>query len=402
MRVILNGLSTLRQKSGIGHYIDSLHACFRSLSAPDEVFLFPGAAASRMAKPFGRFVRGGGRGEGARRSILSPRRWLGDSVQLALRMAKSGSKKLFRLASRRFDLYHEPNYIPVPTDLPTVVTVHDLSVLMHPEWHPVDRVRSFEAAFSSGLERCHHVITDSQAIRREIIDVLGIAPDRVTAVPLGMRSVFRPMREETVASMLAPMKLKPGYLLHVGTIEPRKNLLMLMQAYADLPSGLRDRHPLILIGGWGWRTDKIRDFYESVGRRAGVRHIGYAPEECLPALYNGARALVFPSHYEGFGFPPLEMLACGGAVLASNVAAVKEIMPVGTKLLPTDDLAAWRDAMSHALRDDDFYTRLRRGGPAHAGQFQWDECARLTWDIYKRVLNEKTPVELVIHRRAAA
>lgn len=401
MRVLLNGLISLLPKSGIGHYIDRL---FRHLAADGrDITFFPKGFARTMAASLSHFAPNRSSQRASRSSsVLSPRCWLHGVMQLGRQLGERTMRNHFRRVARQCELYHEPNYIPFECDLPTVVTVHDLSVLLHPEWHPPERVRNFERSFQAGLQRCNHVITDSYAIRREVIDELDIAPDRVTAVHLGVRSGFRPLPEVEVRDGLRSLRLEPGYLLHVGTIEPRKNLLMLMRSYVDLPRELRERHPLLLIGNWGWQTESIRDYYESTARHAGVCHFGYVPDDKLPAIYNGARCLVFPSHYEGFGFPPLEMLACGGAVLASDAAAIAEMMPAGLELLPANDPAAWREAMRWTLRDEDYLNALKRGGPAHASRFRWDECARQTANVYRKVLEEKTPADQTIPRRAAA
>lgn len=400
MRVLLNGLIALAPKSGIGHYIDSLHA---HLVADDcEVTLFPDGIARRVAKGLLRLAPNQSNRSARALSLLSPRRWLRSFARLGRNIAERTLRKHFRRVARSCELYHEPNYIPFASDLPTIVTVHDLSVMLHPEWHPPERVRHFERSFLPGLQQCLHVITDSLAIRREVIDELGVAATQVTAVPLGVRPAFRPLSGEETNAALRQIRIEPGYLLHVGTIEPRKNLLMLMRAYVDLPRELRERHPLLLIGGWGWQTESTRDYYESTARQAGVRHIGYVAEEMLPALYNGARCLVFPSHYEGFGFPPLEMLACGGAVLASETAAVAEMMPAGCELLNANDANAWREAMRWALRDDDFLNVLKGGGPEHAARFTWRECAKQTISVYRKALEVTKPTELPVPHRAAA
>ena len=402
MRVLLNGLISLLPKSGIGHYIDCLH---RQLvqADDDEITLFPTGFVRSLAKSILRFAPSNGSSDSPSqaKSLLSPKRWLRGMLRLGRQIGERAMRSRFQRAARGCQIYHEPNYIPFACDLPTVVTVHDLSVLLHPEWHPAERVRNFERAFLPGLERCQHVITDSNAIRKEIIEVTGLPSDRVSAVPLGVRPVFAPLPMHETTRELQKLHLQPGYLLHVGTIEPRKNLLMLMRAYGDLPRELRERHPLLLIGNWGWQTEAVQDYYESTARHAGVRHIGYVPDELLPALYNGARCLVFPSHYEGFGFPPLEMLACGGAVLTSDAAAIAEIMPARKELLPADDPVAWREAMRWTLRDEDYLDVLKQGGPAHAALFTWEECARQTREVYRLAIGEKKPVEQEIQRRAA-
>ena len=227
------------------------------------------------------------------------------------------------LHRRRIDLYHEPNFIPLPVDAPIVATLHDLSVLLYPQWHPRDRVAHFERHFDKGLARCQHFLTVSEFCRQEIIDTLGIAPERVTRTYNGIRPGLAPLPSAVVAETLKHLHLPARYLLYVGTIEPRKNLLTLLKAYVKLPDALRRRWPLLLVGGWGWNTTEIADFYHQQAKHKSVMHLGYVADEHLPALYNGARALVYPSIYEGFGMPAVEMMACGGAVLASTAGAAR-------------------------------------------------------------------------------
>jgi alpha-1,3-rhamnosyl/mannosyltransferase len=354
----------------------------------DAVMLFPGALAGRLVK---RIFRSGAAHPAKSMTARAPSAlsaWRTASTRLVQRAGSLFFRQAFRAAAARLgcDLYHEPNYVPWRCDLPALATVHDLSVLLYPEWHPAERVKHFDMNFYRGLQRCVHLIADSHCVRREMIEKLGIPAERITAVHLGVRPAFRPLPAAAVLPVLRKLQLSRGYLLHVGTIEPRKNLLRLMQAYCDLPRPLRERHPLALVGGWGWRTEQIRDYYESTARHAGVVKLGYVPEEELPALYNGARALVFPSHYEGFGFPPLEMMACGGAVLASTAGSVREILPNNYPLLPPDDVVAWREGMRAILEDDDHCALLRQGAAEHARSFTWERCALETHAVYQKVL----------------
>ncbi|MCE9530896.1 MAG: glycosyltransferase family 4 protein [Planctomycetes bacterium] len=387
MRVLFNGVASLRPKTGIGHYIESLHAHLNELGRDDELMFFPGPVVRKIV---GRLLRPGKvKAPSPKSAAPKKRTWLPSPSRVMKRLGAVAFQKAFELQANRSgcELYHEPNYIPWKCELPVVATIHDLSALLHPEWHPVERVRRFETNFLKNLPRCRHLIADSESVRREIIDHLGVPANQVSTVHLGVRPHFRPLAIDQVKSMLADLNLEPGYLLHVGTIEPRKNLLMLMQSYCDLPSDLRERHPLVLVGGWGWRTEEIRVYYETTARRSGVQHLGYAAEENLPALYNGARALVFPSHYEGFGFPPLEMMACGGAVIASTTGSVREILPKGRHLLASDDLVGWREAMRRMLVDDDYWLHSRQGGERHAAGFTGERCARQTRSVYEEVVH---------------
>jgi alpha-1,3-rhamnosyl/mannosyltransferase len=301
-------------------------------------------------------------------------------------------------------LYHEPNYVPVECELPTVVTVCDLSALLHPEWHPAERVAFFERSFPKGLGQCVHVLTISEFSRREIVDTLGISPDRVTCTHLGVRDGMRALSVAECQPVLRRRELSWGqYLLYVGTIEPRKNIDTLMRAYCDLPPELRARCPLVLAGGWGWRAEKLRELYDTEARAKGVRHLGYVADAELPALYSGARALMFPSLYEGFGLPTLEMQACGGAVLASTAAAVAEVLEgSNAHLVAPLDVCGWRDAMAKSVTDNDWLAGLRRGAQRHAARFTWDACAHATLRVYRSLQGIGLSQAVQLNPQAAA
>jgi alpha-1,3-rhamnosyl/mannosyltransferase len=178
--------------------------------------------------------------------------------------------------------------------------------------------------------------------------------------------------------------LPATYLLYVGTIEPRKNLLMLLEAYCSLSDSTRRRCPLVLAGNWGWSSDGIAQYYHDRARHLGVIHQGYLADEHLPAVYNGARALVYPSLYEGFGLPPMEMMATGGAVLASTAGALVETVGNKACLLDARDTEAWRRAMERAILDEEWLFSLRNDAQELARPFTWDRAARETLNIYRR------------------
>jgi alpha-1,3-rhamnosyl/mannosyltransferase len=171
----------------------------------------------------------------------------------------------------------------------------------------------------------------------------------------------------------------------VGTIEPRKNVLMLLRAYCSLPARLRAVWPLVLVGGWGWNSVDVADFYHREARARGVIYRGYVPDKYLAAVYNGARALVFPSHYEGFGLPPLEMMACGGAVLASTAGALTETLGSQADFICASDVDGWRRSMARVLTDDDWCQALRDGATVIARPYTWEKCAADTLGVYRRL-----------------
>jgi alpha-1,3-rhamnosyl/mannosyltransferase len=395
MRVVVNRLSANGQRTGVGHHTAELLRCLHQQAAPDVIEEYP---QPWMLRARAALRRRPTRGSAAPPTPAPPRQ--GISYQLR-RGFRTLVEQYFRLlcVARRYDLYHEPNFLPLPCDRPILVTLHDLSALLHPEWHPADRIRAYERTFPRALSRAIHFVTVSEFVRQEVIRHLHIPPERVTRVYNGVRAGLGPLPTEEVAATLGRLDLPPRYLLYLGTIEPRKNVLRLMRAYCALPATLRERWPLLLVGGWGWHTEEVADYYEAEARHRGVRHVGYIADEHLAAIYNGARALVFPSFYEGFGLPPVEMLACGGAVLTSTAGALVETVGSQAHLIDPDDLDGWRDAMARLLTDDEWWQELRRGSVAAARPYTWERCAADTLDLYRTLTGTPTVAGA---RRAAA
>jgi glycosyltransferase involved in cell wall biosynthesis len=407
--VVMSVLSSLDRKTGVGHYVASLEETLHRHAGPDERVVFYPAGLTRNAVKFARGLMNRHRPKAAGKvnnsgvamqplnatlqSIFSPRKLLKSAYRSAFHV---GSKQLgpavfsrhfnFIRRSNKIDLYHEPNFMPLAVDMPTVITVHDLSVLMHPEWHPVERVRDYERKFYSAVPKARHIITPTEAVRKEVISQLGISPDKVTAVVEGPRSHFKPLPAEVVHASLKQLDLAPGFFLCLGTLEPRKNLKMLMQAYVDLPRGIREKHPLVLAGGWGWRTEDIREYYENVGKPAGVRALGYVDDALLPVLCNGALAMFYPSFYEGFGLPPIEMLNCGGAVVASTAETLVEVLGGQAMLIDPYDVPAWRDAMVALATEPARVQALRANASQFAQRYTWDKAAIGTWEVYRKAV----------------
>jgi alpha-1,3-rhamnosyl/mannosyltransferase len=394
MRVLINGLSMTGARSGIGHYTAELHRSLIDQGHADEVTCFPAPGLRRALGVWARIrpmlVPSKGEPAAGRGEVVSGERPLVGGLRA---LGRTLLARHFRAACRRgrFDLYHEPNFIPLPCDLPTVTTLHDLGVLLHPEWHPVDRIAAYERDFGRALKQSVHIVTVSDFGRREVIDALGLAPERVSRIYQGIRPNLRPMPRPDVHRALTLLGLPLRYLLYVGTLEPRKNLLTLVQAYCGLPGEVREAYPLLLVGGWGWKSGELANYLASEARDKNVRHIGYLPEEHLGAVYNGARALVFPSLYEGFGLPPLEMMACGGAVVASTADALKETVGGHAHFVEPHDLDGWRDALLRVTCDDDWWHQLRRGAEQVARPFTWERCAAETLTLYRTLAKGTTP-----------
>jgi glycosyltransferase involved in cell wall biosynthesis len=393
--VLLNALSTSGAKKGVGHYTAQLIRCLREQTLPGEIDCFPRGWVRQARSLWGR-VRPWfehGRPKAPAQPASHPQAnppWRAGALHFLRAQGQSLLRKHFHsfVVNGSYDLYHEPNFIPLPCDLRTAATLHDLSVLHHPEWHPADRVAHFEKSFRDGVKRCEHFFTVSEFVRHEIIKTLHVRPDQVTVTYCGVRPGLTPQPEAVVQESLRRLQLPLRYFLTVGTIEPRKNVLTVLRAYCALPEKVRAAYPLLLVGAWGWNSADVADYLDREGRHRGVRHLGYFPEKHLPVLYNGARALLFPSYYEGFGMPAVEMLACGGAVIASTAGALVEVAGRCAHLVEPGDVDGWRHAMHRAAVDAEWWSGLRRGVTEVAKEFTWERCAADTLRAYRRLCGD--------------
>lgn len=287
-------------------------------------------------------------------------------------------------------LYHEPNYIPLRYNGPTVITVHDLSWLRHPETHPAERVRYLNRNFPKALERADHILTVSAFTREELKQVFGTPAERITVTPLGVdHRHYRPRTAQESLPVLRRHGLAwKGYILSVGTLEPRKNLRLAVAAHSLLPAHLQQKHPLVLVGAHGWGKTHIQPPLARQIKHRNIILLGYVPEDELPYLYAGASAFVYPSRYEGFGLPPLEAMACGAPVITSTAQALCEVGGQATLTIPPDQPEALLNALRTVLEDMDRAESLTALGLQRASQFTWHTCAKTTMQGYQDALRK--------------
>jgi len=312
--------------------------------------------------------------------------WVRDHVPFAYGLRRWAQSTSFRSEARggAFDVYHAPNAVALPFDGPTVVTVHDLSWLKFPDAHPAPRVRELDRRFASGLARATAVITDAESVKQELVDLFGVSPDRVRAVPLGASARFRPMLADETEACLRRYELVHGrYVLAVGTLEPRKNLATTLRAYAALASRLRDAYPLVVVGPGGWGADTLERELERLVVAGHVRRLGFLPSEDLAAVTAGARALVYPSLYEGFGLPPLEAMACRVPVIVSNTSSLPEVVGEAGILVDPIDVDALAAAIARITEDDGERERLAGLAWARSQTFSWERCVAETVEVYR-------------------
>lgn len=282
------------------------------------------------------------------------------------------------------DLYHFPNFILPPLGHGrSVVTIHDMSFYRHADFTERRNLAFLRRRIRATTERADCILTVSEFSRREIIECLGVPPERVRAIHLGIGPSFAPAHEEQVQALRKRFDLARPYLLSVGTLEPRKNYAYLIDVFENLQDFDGD---LVIAGMRGWRFDPILQAMERSRLRNRIRYLEYVPENLLPALYTGAELFVYPSRYEGFGFPPLEAMACGTPVLSAATGSLPEVLGDAAVLVEGYAIDQWTAAIENLLRDRGARaTRIDRG-TAHAARFTWAETARRTWQVYGEVI----------------
>ena len=285
------------------------------------------------------------------------------------------------------DLVHEMAFVaPVVMPKPFVVTVYDLTFIRYPDRLP--RVRRLYLRLLTGLscKRARRVMAISQSTADDLISLLGVPRDRIDLAIPGVEPRFHPLPRSEVAAWRSQHHLPEHFLLFVGTLEPRKNLTTLLQAYAALPARDREACHLVLAGGRGWMDEEIDRTIQQHGLSLTVHLPGFVADNDLPWWYNAADALVYPSLFEGWGLPITEAMACGKPVIVSDISSLPEAAgDVGMRVAP-HDVAAWTAALARCIDDPAWRVEQGQSAQERAKCFTWEQTARQTVDSYKRAL----------------
>jgi alpha-1,3-rhamnosyl/mannosyltransferase len=284
-------------------------------------------------------------------------------------------------------LYHGTNYYLPKFAGRSIVTIHDISVFTLPDCHREDRVKFLRKEMSLALQRAAAVITVSEFSKREIMAQFNWPADRIYVTPLASASIFYPRSDTELTPLLKSSQLLPGsYCLYVGTIEPRKNLGVLLDAYACLPLRLRRLYPLVLSGHSGWNSQTLHDRLRHATREGWLRYLGFVPDSHLPALLAGARLFVFPSFYEGFGLPVLEAMSSGVPVICANTASLPEVAGNAAAMFTPQDTNQLTSLIAMGLENQEWRSAATEAGRQQAARFSWEKCTEQTLLAYAAAL----------------
>ncbi len=284
---------------------------------------------------------------------------------------------------------HYPANVGSLTGAPnTVLTLHDLTFVREPQWYRAERALYYRMAARASALRARRIIAVSRATAQEIVECFRIPEDRIDVIYNGIGDNFRPADNDAKAAVRARYNLPEQFVLYVGTIEPRKNLVRLIRAWDRLPSDAKP--PLVIAGRDGWKTGPVHIAADHARDSANIHFIGHVPPDQLPALMSAAYIFAFPSLYEGFGIPVAEAMACGTPVLTSNTSSLPEVAGDAALLVNPLDEEAITAGLHRLVADTALRETIRQRGLARAAEFSWRQAATQTKEAYQRTMDSGT------------
>jgi glycosyltransferase involved in cell wall biosynthesis len=372
MRFGLDGLPLCTKRSGVGHYTFELGRSLAALNSNHQFEIVSPSAFSSTDD-----------------SSLPPNLHLIDAGLDPLRRRLWWSTYL-PLYSRRasFALFHGTNFaLPYWSGCPTVLTIHDLSLLLYPETHEKHLVRRARVKLPLAARKATAIITPSETVRGEVCEHLGVNADRVFAIPEAARACFYPMPAAESRSVCLRLAVEVDFILFVGTVEPRKNLLTLVRAFEAVIRSTSSPLQLVIAGDKGWLRGDLMDYLRDNHVSERVLFTGHLPDHDLRALYSSCRVFVYPSLYEGFGLPLLEAMACGAPVVTSRIPSILETVGNVARLISPTDVEDLARGITSLLNDPSEREHRSTTGIAHAKNFSWERTAAATWDVYQKTVS---------------
>ncbi len=286
-----------------------------------------------------------------------------------------------------YDIFHTPSFIPPPLKGKKVITVHDLAHRLYPQFFTEEMNRHLLRHLETAAKEAEHIITISENTKKDLVEVIRVDPEKITVIYVAASEIYRPI-DDTEKLNQVRMKYGTGdsFIGFFGTIEPRKNIVGLVEAFKMLKARRPDiGHRLVIAGQKGWKYEESFAAIAGSGIEDQIILTGYVPEEDLPLLMNASDLVVYPSFYEGFGMPPLEAMACGRPVVTSDTSSMPEAVGDAAVMVDPKDVEGLSQAMENVLSDEQLALKMREKGLERAKLFSWRDAATKTLEVYKEV-----------------
>jgi alpha-1,3-rhamnosyl/mannosyltransferase len=285
------------------------------------------------------------------------------------------------------DVFHATKFRSSPRRASLTATLYDATCWLHPEMHTAANIAAEKHFAASIWKRADGLIAISENTRADAVRLLGLDSRRIRVIYPGVAESYFDVPAAAIEQVRNSYDLPSNYLLYVGTIEPRKNVAMLLDAYSALPRDVRNEFKLVIAGPAGWSSDPLLSRLRTLD--ADVRYLGYVPEALMPGLFAGASLFAYISVYEGFGLPVAQAMAAGVAVLTSCVSSLPEVTGGAAELVDPRSVDAVRDALLRLLTSPERRSTLSLAGRRRASHFLWDRCASLSLDFFEEVIGRR-------------
>jgi glycosyltransferase involved in cell wall biosynthesis len=318
-------------------------------------------------------------------------RWLPPIIYYQLFKRTNWALPYDMVALRKYDAFLFFNFVafPVRRKTPSIVVIYDLSYALHPQYSSPKNREYLQKFVPKTLKRAAKIITISENSKQEIMDYYKIDPAMIEVIhPAVNHQVFTPQTQASVKKISSKYGIKKPYILSVCTLEPRKNLVGVLNAFETLPENLKQEYALVLVGGKGWLDEELQAKFDELSKKYTLIKTGYAPNEDLPALYSGASVFAYPSFYEGFGMPPLEAMACGTPVITSNNSSLPEVVGDAAITIEAHDTQRLAKNIERVLSDKKLAQSMAQKGLNQAKKFDWHKSAKKLISLIDRVVSE--------------
>lgn len=295
----------------------------------------------------------------------------------------------FRLKNMDVDIIHNMSQAPTffGFDTQNILTIHDLTPFIVPEYHPLSRSLLYKALLGRTLKFADRIIAVSEQTKKDLINAMNVPEEKIKVIYEAANEQFMPMDKAYCRNSLSRYNITDPFILYVGTLEPRKNIPKLIKAFYKIKK-LGINHKLVIAGKKGWNYKEIFETIKNLKLQTDVLFTGYMPEEDLPILYNAADLFVYPSLYEGFGLPPLEAMACGTPVITSNTSSLPEVVGDAGVIVDPCNVGGLANVMYEVLINESLREDMRTKGLERARMFSWERTAKETLQAYEGLKNE--------------
>lgn len=389
MKILVDARVMKGTITGIGRYSLNLYKALLNLNKCEKIFFYNGIGVDEHF-PYSETSIEKAKTSNSKLDCI---KFLIDKNLPLLTLAK---KKIYLAKAERLlqnsiakcnpSIYHSPNFFTLlnKCPVPEFITVHDISCFRYPDTHPESRVKFFEENLPKSLEKSAHILTVSDFSKQELMDYFGVKSDKISVTYNGVSDAFRPIDKNQISAFIKKYSLEyKKYFLYTGTIEPRKNLNLLIDIYTKyFQNSKLKSYKLVIAGGLGWKYSHFEQKLAQSPAKSNIVLTGYIPGHDLPKLMSGAFCFLYPSFYEGFGIPPIEAMASGVPVITSNKTSLPEVVGNAGITLHPEDIEGWFNSMSQLIEDQKLYHTYVELGLARKQSFTWEQCAQKTFNSF--------------------